>query len=242
MRGEKWCSSFGVTTPSKKLDKKMRSLVAALNAVLSQLRVVRGQHGPVMHDISGPNSNFKRLQGAVHEEFVAWSADGETSYIETKNIADCFGLYRTDLKRWQERLATADQHLADYMLRDIVRAANQLVGTIRGLQESVASRRIRVVRHHTDYPEECLKIREALSRMNPNAAKELRGMEVDSRCEWPGLDPVDHHQVDSIAKLPSSTGLRDMELLRQSRTDHGTLDGHCWNIWVRRLDIPRPRD
>ena len=57
------------------------------------------------------------------------------------------------------------------------------------------------MRQHTDYPEQFLKIRESLARTNPNAAKELRGLEVDSWCEWPGLDLIYPHQVDSIAKL-----------------------------------------
>ena len=187
--------------PVEKVHMKMQGLVAAWNGVLPQLRVVYGQRGRVIYHVSGPNSSLRRLQGTVHEEFVAWSADGETSQIETKNITDYSGLFRADLKRFYQRLATTDQELAEGLLKDVIGAANQLVGTIKGLQESVTSRRIRVVRHHTHYPEQFLKIREALARMNPKAAKELRGMEVDSRCEWPGLELVDQHQVDSIAKL-----------------------------------------
>ena len=189
--------------PVEKVHQDMRSLVTALNAVPPQFRAVGGQHGLAADDISGPYSNFRDLQRAVQREFVAWSADGETSRIETKNIADCFRLFGADLKRLYQRHASTDQKFAVGLLKDVTRAANQLARAIKGLQESVASKRVRVVRRHTHYPEQFLKIRQAMVRMNPEAAKQLRGQEVDPWCEWPGryLDLGDSHQVDAIAKL-----------------------------------------
>lgn len=189
--------------PVEKVHKEMRRLVTALNAVPPQLRAVGGQRGLGIQDISGPYSNFRDLQWAVRREFVAWSADGETSHIETKNIADCFGLFGADLKRLYQKHASTDQKFADSLLKEVTGAANQLARAIKYLKESVESRRVLVVRHHTHYPKQFLKIREAMVRMNPKAAKQLRGREVDPWCEWPGrdLDLGDSHQVDAIAKL-----------------------------------------
>ena len=95
--------------PVEKVHMKMQGLVAAWNGVLPRLRVVCGPHGRVFHDVSGPNSNLRRLRWVVHAEFVAWSADGETSHIEAKNITDFFGLFGADLNRLNQRHARTDQ-------------------------------------------------------------------------------------------------------------------------------------
>ena len=220
--------------PVEKVHKKMRSLAAALNAVPPQHRAMGRQRGLANDDISGPYSNFKDVQWAVQREFTAWSADGETSHIETKNIADCFRLFGADLKRLYQRHSSTDPKLAEELLKDVTRAANQLARAIKGLQESVASKRVRVVRHHTDYPQKFLKIREAMEKMNPEAAKQLRGQDVDTWCEWPGryldLDLGDSHQVDAIAKLVllSWEGNQVYELRCRSNTPGRTLKLMNW--------------
>ena len=72
---------------------------------------------------------------------------------------------------------------------------------IKGLNESVSAGCIVAVGQHTDYLKRFLTVREAMGRLNPDAAKRLRGQEVDYWCEWPDLNLLDPREVESMAKL-----------------------------------------
>ena len=64
-----------------------------------------------------------------------------------------------------------------------------------------------------------------MARINPKAAEQLRGAEVDSWCEWLGLDPDDDiKRVNLIAKLI----LVDWD------------ENQCYELWCRSGAPGRP--
>lgn len=83
--------------PVAKLHEKMRKLKTSVSAVPTHLRPVGRPLDNTSADIWGASSSLMELQWSVKREFEAWSADGETSQKETKEIADCFGRFGADL-------------------------------------------------------------------------------------------------------------------------------------------------
>ena len=160
--------------PVENIHLKMRDLVVAWDQALRRLRVASGRRHLGIYDLDGPESNFSLLRTTVVFEVIGWAADGETSYIETKTIFRYFGRLEGELKVAYRRLAKSDRHLADDVLKKVVRAADKLGDAIQGLRKAVTSRRIRVVKYHTGFPEEFSKIRQAMVKFNPKAARELK--------------------------------------------------------------------
>lgn len=187
--------------PMENVRLKMRDLVVAWDQALRRLRVASGRRHLGIDDLEAPGSNFSLLRTTVFFEVIGWAADGETSYIETKTIFRYFGRFEAELKGAYRRLAKSDRHLADDVLKKVVRAADKLGDAIQSLRKAVASRRIRAVKYHTVFPEEFSKIRQAMVKFNSKAARELKGMDVDRWCESPGVNIEDPRQVDMIAKL-----------------------------------------
>lgn len=184
--------------PLEEVDLKTRTLLAAWNKVMPKTSDNLRRRSFLTF---GLEEDFKFLRWAVHDEIKSWSIDGETSSVGTESIVRYFGRFNGELGRVHLRLAKSDPKMAEHKLREVAAAANRLGGSIEGLHQDVKSRRVRVAKHHTVYPEEFFQIREAMSWINPKAAQDLKGEAVDSWCEWPGLDMKDPRQVESIAKL-----------------------------------------
>ena len=187
--------------PIEHVHLKLRRLVAALNIVLPQLRGAVGERSLANYDLQGPESNYSHLRMAVSVDFKSWSGDGETSQIETDTIVAHLRRFEADLKRVHQRLANSDRKLADDLLQKVVPASDKLGRAIQNLKKAIGSGRIRVTRYHTDYPEEFFKIRQAMAKFNPKAAQQLKGMDVDRWCDWPGLALENPLQVNLIVKL-----------------------------------------
>ena len=187
--------------PVVKIHEKMQKLKTSVSAVPTHLRPVGRPLDNTSADIWGASSSLMELQWSVKREFEAWSADGETSQQETKEIADCFGRFGADLHRLCQGQANTNHKITNKLLKDIIGAAYEMARAVDQLEKAVAADRILVVRQHTDYPKQFLKIKEAMTRLNPDAAMQLRGQEVDYLCEWPGVNLSDSHEVESMAKL-----------------------------------------
>jgi hypothetical protein len=86
-------------------------------------------------------------------------------------------------------------------MKQAKRDVERLMEAINRLEVAVKSHRIRLVKWHTDFPEEFPKIRHAIAILDPKAAKNLRGMDIDRWCSLPGVDLEDQRQIISIAKV-----------------------------------------
>jgi len=180
--------------PIEQVDFKMRSLLAAWKKTSG----LRSQRFFLTYKLE---KDFNLLRWAVHDEIKAWSVDGETSIVETESIVGYFGRFDGELGRVYLKLAKSNPKMADDKLREVAAGAKRLGGAIKGLHQDVKSRRVRVAEHHTTFPEEFFKIREAMAWISPSAAEDLKGEMVDPWCEWPGLYAEEPRQVESIAKL-----------------------------------------
>ena len=187
--------------PIEQVRLKLRCLVAAMNSVLPQLRAAFGERSMAINDLQGPASNYSRLRMTANVEFKSWSLDGETSQTEADSIVQHFRRFEADLKLTYQRLARLDRQLADDVLKKVISASDKLGIAIQNLRKAIGSGRVRVARYHTDYPEEFFKIRQAMAKFNPKAAQQLKGMDVDRWCGWPGLDLENPRQAELIAKL-----------------------------------------
>ena len=193
---------FGRRHPLEKVHAKMNDLVVAWKALLAQSGVGRGKRQPVTGPLAGSNFRFENLKHAVRSEVVAWSACGETSDPKTKTIVSSIAAFQAEKGRLHDHLATQDPKVAKNVLKDVKAATNHLASAIKELEDSVASRGIRVVRLHTACPKQFLRIRKVMAGINPKAAQQLIGTEVDSWCMWPGLRPDDDiSRVNAVAKL-----------------------------------------
>ena len=185
----------------EKVHKEMAKLVKALVAVPPRLRTIGQRRGLSEGDIMGPTSNFSYVRNAVKREYVAWSADGETSRNGTKDIAYWFQRFEADVHRLNQWYIGSNQKSADRVLKNVIVAANKTASAIEGLNKAVSAGRMVVVGQHTEYLKQFLATREAMARLNRDAAKRLRGQEVDHWCEWPGLNYLDSCEVEKMAKL-----------------------------------------
>ena len=153
--------------PIEQVDFKMRSLLAAWKKTSDVL----GNRSFLTYKLE---EDFKLLRWAVQDEIKSWSVDGETSSVRTESIVRNFGQFNGELGRVYLKLAKSNPKMADDKLREVAAGAKRLGGAIKGLHQDVKSRRVRVAEHHTTFPEEFFKIREAMAWISPSAAEDLK--------------------------------------------------------------------
>ena len=179
---------------------KLRRLVTAVNKLLRTRDQFSASYS-VTDSFERLNSRKRGLQMTVRTEIGGWSVFGTTSRQGTQEIKVSFSSFQTALRDLEQKLASSTGRPVRVLVDDVDRKAGALRLAIARLGRAVDSGSVKVVRLHSRYLEEFIKIREAMFTLDKKAAEELTGPEVDTWCDWPGMDVENAHQILRLAKL-----------------------------------------
>ena len=180
---------------------RTKDLTSTMKTTLTQIETVLGPRSMDMVPLQDADSSHWELYAIVSAEFKVWSEDGEISEYGMKQIHSLFNRFIKEFNTLTRVLESRNARLADKLMKQAGRDGNRLKEAIKKLDLAVKSHQIRLVKRHTEFPEEFPKIRYAMAKLDPQAAQDLKGMDVDRWCSLPGVDLEDRKQIASIAKL-----------------------------------------
>ena len=129
------------------------------------------------------------------------SACGTTSRNSIRKTKVLFGRFRGALRELDRGLRSDFRNPATEITRDVRRATAALGMAVARLENAVKSGSVKVVEFHGKDIEGFIKVRDAMFIIDKKSAEELTGLEVDSWCNWPGVDTENPRQVLRVAKL-----------------------------------------
>ena len=203
--------------PLMNVYRRMQNLNSTMAKTLAQLGTVLGPRNLAINPFRVSDSSSKQLSTIIRQEVKFCSEDGEISQSALSQIIRLYKQVDRDLRHLDRELR--DRRLADKLLKKANRDSNRLGEAIEDLVRAGKSHQVRLVKGHTDFPEEFVMIRKAMERLDNRAAQDLRGMDVDRWCLLPGVDLEDLKQIDSIAKaiLASRVSDQSFELRVRSK-------------------------
>ncbi len=180
---------------------RTKDLISTMKTSLAQIETVLGPRSMDMVPLQSQESSFKELYFTVRAEVGVWKEDGEISEYGMNQIHSLFNRFIKEFNTLTRVLESRNARLADKLIKQARRDVNRLKEAIKKLDLAVKSHQVRLVKRHTEFPEEFPKIRYAMAKLDPQAAQDLKGMDVDRWCSLPGVDLEDRKQIDTIAKV-----------------------------------------
>lgn len=183
---------------------RTQDLHSTMKTTLPQVETVLGSRSMDMAPFQSPESSLEELYAIASAEAELWPEDEEISQYGMNQIHSHFNRFIKDFNTLARALDSRDRRLAYKLMKQASRDGNRLKEAIKKLDVAVKSHQVRLVKRHTEFPEEFPMIRYAMAKIDPQAAHELKGMDVDQWCLLPGVDLEDQNQIDSIARVISA--------------------------------------
>ena len=162
---------------------RMKDLNSTMETTLGRVGTVLGPRNLAINPFRFSDSSLKQLYTTIRMEVKFCSEDGEISQFAMSQIIRLYKQVDRDLRHLDREFR--DRRLADKLLKKANRDSDRLGKAIEELVRAGKSHQVRLVKGHTDFPEEFVKIRQALAKLDSRTAQDLRGMDVDRWCSLP---------------------------------------------------------
>lgn len=183
--------------PLDNVENKYLDTISAFNRFASKPGPHSGDPERYMKPLAGCLSSIKF---PIEREKSLSKIYGFLSLAGVDDINRRFQRFLSGLGEMEERLRSTDLQLAN-RLRRVIDRALKLHDAIIELGNNVRVGRVMAVPEHGSCPDEYLKLKEAISKVDRESAAELTAREVDRWSQWPGIDTGDPQQVRRLARL-----------------------------------------